>query len=265
MRILVAGCGYLGSCFTEARTREDHEVFGIRREEGIDLLKPETLEGLGPCDLAVFSQAPGPADHYFETYYKGTANLLAVLERRMPARVVFVSSTGVYGSDDASWVDEAADPDPPNENARALLETERLVLDSRIPGVIVRLGGLYGPGRNRLAALKEGRIKPVFSRQYANRVRVEDAADAIWLLAKKGRQREVYIATDDRPATEEEFYRWLCPRLGMPVPGLLPAGPESGKRCSNAKIKRLGFQPKYHDYVAGYEDLLHGSLGPAVR
>ncbi len=282
MKILIAGCGYLGKTLGKNLAESGVVVWGLRRDPlalkalemvGIkpfsaDLSKPESLARLPEADYAILCQAPSKStDDYRKTYYEATRNLIEAFHLKKPKKIVMVSSTSVYGTRDGVWVDEETRPDDAGylskeaeARAKILLETEDLVLSGLIPSVVFRLGGLYGPKRNRLKAIKEGKIKLSFSDLYTNRIHVDDAVSGIRLLLEKGRPREIYLGVDDEPSTEDQFYSWICEALSMPKP---PDGGKAGendrasnKRCSNKKIKQLGMKLKYPTFREGYSGLL---------
>jgi nucleoside-diphosphate-sugar epimerase len=273
MNILIAGCGYLGVHTGKRFLDKGHRVYGLRRRPaaleatGIepvaaDLLDPSTLEKLPEADIVVMCQAPGEKDDYRRTYVDGTKNLLQALSKRPPKKLVLVSSTGVYGQRDGAWVDEATDPivagyedEEDEKRARHLLKAERYVRQSGIPFMILRLAGLYGPGRHRLRAIREGRMKPAATDQFVNRVRVEDAVAALGLLLQKGTPGELYLGVDDTPSTHREFYAWLLPKLDMPAAAVARTS-SKGKRCKNTKLKSLGFKCTFPSFREGYEELL---------
>lgn len=279
MKVLIAGCGYLGTALGLRLLREQNEVWGLRRDQkalrtldsqGIkpvsaDLLRPESLRALPRVDFAVLCQAPARGlDPYRETYYQGTCNLLRALADRRPKKLILVSSTRVYGINDGAWVDENTDPSQngyPDEEERSragcLLDAERAALTGGIPSVVFRLGGIYGPGRNRLKPIREGKIKPYASGEYSNRIHAEDAALGILLLMEKGSPGEITLGVDDEPSRNEEFYRWVCGRIRAKLPDPLPAlDTVSGKRCSNRKIKSLGMKFQYPTFREGYAALI---------
>ncbi len=253
-----------------------HEVWGLRRSSPAlnelekknikpvkaDLSTPETLKYLPLVDQVVLCQAPsGKGDDYRTTYCEGTQNILNALSENMPDKLIFISSTSVYSAKDGRWVDEKTDPRAGGiaaEEANLLLKAEELALESA-PSIVFRLGGIYGPGRNRLEALKTGRLKPSFSDAFVNRIHAEDAAAGIELLLKKGRIGEIYLGVDDDPCTQKEFYEWICEKLPIPK---IEDGPVknieriSNKRCSNRKIKELGLKLKYPTFREGYESLM---------
>ncbi len=297
MKILIAGCGYIGSAAGKRWASSGAEVWGLRRDpaeltkiSGIrplaaDLLDPASLSSLPDADVVLICHGLSrESDRHETTYAKGTANLVRALQMRPPRKIVLVSSTSVYAAHDGSWVDETTDPaaggyESPQseENARSLLAAEKSVLESGIPSVVFRLAGIYGPGRNRLAALKAGRAKPDFSDSFTNRIHRDDIVSGILLLAADGKPGEVYLGADDRPCTQKELYDWIFACLGLEPPppaakqqdgpvlpgqaGAAPSDSEarhhvSHKRVSNRKIKALGLALKYPDFEKGYGELL---------
>jgi nucleoside-diphosphate-sugar epimerase len=102
-------------------------------------------------------------------------------------------------------------------------------------------------------------MKPSFSGTYVNRIHVEDIVAGIELLMEKGKLGEIYLGVDDHPSTQREFYEWIYEKTGWPRPivnGASPAVHGSNKRCTNAKLKALGWAPKYPSFREGYAPLL---------
>lgn len=281
MKILIAGYGYVGTALGQKLASSGTEVWGLRRNtralnpaalEGVklleaDLLSPDSLLDLPAVDAIVFCQAPSrETDDYMKTYAQATRNLLAAYEARLPQKIVFISSTSVYPTQDGSWVDEKTDPASgvyssaqARLSAKALLLAERAVLSSGVPSVVFRLTGIYGPGRHRLRALKEGKMKPSFSEIYTNRIHRDDIVSGVALLLEKGAPGEIYIGVDDQPSTQKEFYSWVCEKIKIPAKaeGAGEARTHvSNRRFSNAKIKALGLHLKYGTFREGYADLL---------
>jgi len=277
MKVLIVGCGYLGSALGATLAKKGAEVYGIRRHwaqtsEGIkhvtaDLSDTETLKNLPETGFVILCQSPKrETDTYRGTYLEGTRNLIAALEGREPKKLIFISSTSVYGTADGSWVDEKTtacvgffESKGSEENAKILIKTEKFVLASGMPSIVFRLGGIYGPGRHRLRVLKEGKMKPSFSGTYVNRIHVEDIVAGIELLMEKGKPGEIYLGVDDHPSTQKEFYEWVYERSGWPRPaanGTCSMVRVSNKRGSNAKLKALGWKPKYPSFREGYAPLL---------
>ena len=283
MKVLIAGCGYAGTLLGQELAKSGHEVWGLRRDfvalrelekSGIrplqaNLLSVDSLKNLPAVDHVVLCQAPSRKnDDYFSTYFEATENLLEVLPKRSCRKLILISSTGVYSTRDGSWVNESTDPMAGNhgdreaaENAKALLKTEALVLSSTHPCLVLRLSGIYGEGRNRVKSILEGRVKPIFSDAYMNRIHVTDMMRAIRLLLEKGAPGEIYLGSDDAPSTQKEFYTWVFDKLSLPVsaseePEAVVWHGQSNKRCSNKKIKELGLKLRYPSFKEGYAPLI---------
>ena len=284
MRVLIAGCGYVGTALGQELAKSGHEVWGIRRDPaalhllesaGIkplraNLLFGDSLKNIPAVDSVVFCQAPsGKNDDYFSTYFRATKNLLDLLPTKAPLRkIVLISSTSVYSTRDGSWVNETTDPMSQNhldreaqENAKVLLDAERLVLSSGHPAIVLRLAGIYGEGRNRIQSILDGRVKPVFSDVFMNRIHRTDIVRAIRLLLEKGQPGEIYLGCDDAPSTQKEFYTWVFEKLSLPLPGDINAAETlaahgSNKQCSNSKIKALGLKLHYPNFKEGYAPLI---------
>ena len=289
MRLLIAGCGYVGTALGSELAKSGHEVWGLRRDlvalrqlesTGIqavqaNLLDPESLKRLPSVEYAVLCQAPSPerkSDNYFSTYFQATRNLLEALPKKTLRKAVLISSTSVYSTSDGSWVDESTDPMAQNhadresqENAKILLDTERLALSSGHPSVVLRLAGIYGEGRNRVRSILEGRVRPSLSDVYMNRMHVADIVRALRLLLERGQAGEIYLGSDDAPSTQKEFYSWVFARLGRPVPAASGLSSEhshgqSNKRVSNQKIKSLGLKLRYPSFREGYATLIEEAV-----
>lgn len=269
---MIAGCGYVGSALGKSLADKGAEVWGLRRDWSkvnpkpvfhtlqADLLDPNSLKSLPPVDFVLICQSPSKeSDTYEDTYYRATKNLLDAVWGERLKKFIFISTTGVYATADGSWVDEK---NGALDESSVLLKTERMVLKDGRPACVLRLGGIYGPGRNRIGAIKSGAFKPALSEDYTNRIHLEDVISCIKLLFEKGRAGEVYLGVDDHPCTQKEFYSWLYGQLSLPLPEggtdrMRPHG--SNKRCSNKKIKSLGMKFKYPSYKEGYEALLKTS------
>ena len=301
MKVLIAGCGYVGTLLGQELAKSGHEVWGLRRDfmalrelekTGIrpiqaNLLSSESLTKLPSVDYVVMCQAPSKKnDDYNATYYEGTKNLLAALppagggsppdSRRAGVsggkgacrKLLFISSTSVYSTQDGSWVDESTDPltgkhgdREATENAKTLLNAEAFVLSGPHPSMVLRLSGIYGEGRNRVKSILEGRIKPALSDMYMNRIHVTDIVRAIRLLLEKGSPGEIYLGSDDSPCTQKEFYSWVFERLSMAVPSASDGEAshfhgQSNKRVSNKKIKEIGLKLRYPSFKEGYAPLI---------
>jgi len=273
LRILVAGCGYVGSALAARLADDGHAVWGLARRPrdlpagvrplAADLGDPAALADLPPGLDAVFYTAAaeeGGEDAYRTAYVLGLGHLLDALERDgSPRRVFFTSSTAVYGQSDGSWVDETSPAEPPGHRGRILLEAEARLGASPIAGCAVRLGGIYGPGRTRLLErVRAGTATLPRGPEYTNRIHRDDCAGALRHLLGLERPEPLYLGVDDDPADRRVVLRWLAERLGVPPPREAPEGaaPAAGKRCRNARLRASGYRFRYPTFREGYAPLL---------
>lgn len=280
MTILLAGCGDLG---TEAGLRFaalGHRVVGWRRSPG---KLPPLIEGVAadlsatelpriPADtsaVVIAVAADSPSEEAYRAAYLGAVNhVLDALERDgvEPERVLFVSSTAVYGDADGGWVDESTAPNPGGFSGRVLVEAEDL-LRTRLAGtetaaVSLRLGGIYGPGRTRLIDQVKT-VSAVVPRdvRYTNRIHRDDAAAAIVrLCTMQAKPAPVYVGVDDDPADLGSVLRFLAGELGLAGPPVGEAGPARGgnKRCRNTLLRSTGMEFLFPTFREGYRSILAG-------
>ena len=267
-RILIAGCGYVGQATADLFHAAGWDVKGWTASEKsaaalsakpypicqVDISnrdqvaeRPETFDAVVHCA----SSRGGGVESYLQIYLNGARNLLDRFEK-----MLFTSSTSVYAQRDGSWVTEESETKPVRETGRVLLETEKVVLDRG--GTVVRLAGIYGPGRSALLSkflAGTATIDPEKDR-FVNQVHRDDIASAIFLLLTQGTQ--IYNVVDDQPMLHSDCYRWLAQRLNRPLP---PIGKsteqrkrgDSNKRVSNAKLRHLGWVPRYPTFAEGME------------
>jgi nucleoside-diphosphate-sugar epimerase len=277
--VLIAGCGYVGTALGTRLTLDGHVVWGLRRHTdavppsirplAADLTVPETLEALPPGLDVVFYTASADAsddDSYRAAYVEGLRNLLHALDnQRQPLRrVFFTSSTGVYAQASGAWVDETSPTEPAEFSGLRVLEGERLLLGGLFPATVLRLGGIYGPGRTRLIdRVRRGlAVCPDGPPLYTNRIHRDDCAGALRHLLTLAEPASLYLGVDHEPVEQCEVLRWLAAQLGVSPPRLEPpSGSEvrrhqSNKRCSNAKLVASGYVFRYSSFRDGYMALL---------
>lgn len=177
-----------------------------------------------------------------------------------PTRVIFVSSSAVYGQEDGSWIDEASPTEPTDFRGELLLEAEALLHDSPLRTVALRLTGIYGPGRTRLIDRVKSKGAPLHAEtppQWTNRIHVDDAASAVVRLLEVEQPAPVYLGVDDEPSTRFDTLSFIADRLGV-TPGLdLSELPTRGnKRASNRRLRSTGWSPRFPSYREGYTALL---------
>ncbi len=285
MRVLISGCGYVGSALGLLLASEGHTVFGLRRNvaalpSGItpvraDLsisLSPETLPS--NLDAAVCAASPGGSsdEAYRSAYVDGPRNLISALDGQSVERLVLVSSTGVYGQKNGEWVDENSPTEPGGTSGQRLLEGEDLVLAGPFPATVLRLGGIYGPGRTGMIQRALGNPPPEDAPpQYTNRIHRDDCAGALrHLLLLLPDPEPVYLGVDHEPADRRTVAEWLAARSGEDLPGN-PGNHRheprdrpgrTNKRCSNERLIRSGYEFRYPTFREGFAALLDEAAPP---
>lgn len=272
-RILLAGCGDLGERVAQRLRARGDEVWALRRQpparggHGIhwlrgDLTDPASLREL-PVGITRLVYLPAPATRdkaaYRAIFVDGLRHLLDALDCHKLARVLFVSSSAVYGEHDGDWVDETTPTDPPGFNGAVLLEAEQWLAEQSLPATVLRLAGLYGPGRLQLIErLRAGQLRvPRETPHWANRIHVDDAAAAVAHLLQLKSPQPLYLGVDDTPMPLDELYDFLAALIDAPLPveGAAPAGVGS-KRLRNAQLRASGWAPQWPDAREGYAALL---------
>jgi len=288
MRAVVVGCGYVGCALAGQLADAGHEVVGVRRstaglervtaiDESVDAVRadataPTTLDSLPDADAVVFAASAGGrgADVAREVYVEGLRNVLEEYGTRAtpPDRLVYTSSTGVYGDHDGGWVDETTPIEPTTAKTRVLATAETVALTETeaygIDGTVARFAGLYGPDRYRLGRYLDGPV----TAGYLNMVHRDDAAGAVrYLLEADVARGEPVVVVDDEPVDKHAFADWLAAECGVDAPpkrskaeriadGDLSTAAarriRTSKRCSNEKLRALGYEFVYPTFRTGY-------------
>lgn len=288
MRVAILGCGSLGLALGRRLVDDGNEVVGVRRSEaGLDVVEDagltavradvtdaDDLAAVPDVDAVVFAASAGArgADAARETYVEGLRTVVEHFGAREspPGRLVYTSSTGVYGDHEGGWVDEETPLDPRDDRTAALVAAERVAMEAAatvgIDPTVVRLGGIYAPKRFRLERYLDGPV----AEGYVNLVHREDAADVVrFLLVADLARGEVVVAVDDEPVDRRSLAAWLADRLDREPPrtrtieeavGAADAGRarrlRANKRCSNAKLRELGYEFTYPTFREGLAPLV---------
>lgn len=282
-RALIAGCGDIGVRVAHRLAGSGGEVTGILR----DPQKTAALEAAGarvriddldaPRDAGdwpwLFWFAPPPDAGTVDTRLRGW---LAAQRGRI-GRVVYLSTSGVYGDCQGRWIDEDEPLKPQTDRARRRGDAEAALAQwSAASGsevVILRVPGIYGPGRLPAERLRQG--MPVLRDEdapYSNRIHADDLAEAAVLAAARGRAGAAYNLGDGNPTTMGDYVRRCAHRLGLPVPETVALDEaqrrftpamwsfmEESKRLKIERAQReLGFAPRYPDLERGLPSCLPG-------
>ncbi len=273
-RILIAGTGFVGTAVARYFRSKNQKVWATTRSNdkaaqlkglGIqplvcDLTDPATLKDVPVVQFAVIGVAPDTRDpaNYRKVYLEGVRNLLEQLKQGPGLQLlVYISSTGVYPDSGGAWVDENTPLEPDSERSKVLLDAEAQVLNSGLPSIVFRLGGIYGPERNQVLKLRNGEWPESRVDAYVNMIHLEDIVQAMPVLFNRAECGQVYIGVDDEPVKRSEMFAWLSEKLRLENQAVFdPNQKTGGKRCRNTKLKSLGFEFKYPNFKKGYEPLL---------
>jgi len=277
-RILIVGTGDIGGHLAEDLANKGHQVWGVRRSDKpvannveliqADVAEVETLLDLPEgIDIVVYSIASPEfsEEGYHKYYYQGLRNVLNALRvsGQSPKRVFFVSSTSVYHQMEGEWVDETTETLPVNFSGREMLAAEQELLNDNVPGTVLRLSGLYGPGRLRMIeqARHGGHCDPE-PPVWTNRIHRDDAVGCLAFLIEKAIADEfledIYLGTDHEPATLFDVLEWLKDRIGDvdPDADMGEVTRRANRRCKNQRLLDAGYQFKFKNYRDGYDKIL---------
>jgi len=274
----ILGCGDIGLKVAALEQAAGRRVLALARSEaaasrlsgaGIetvagDLDRADTLRGLPVGASVWYYFAPPPPQG------EGDPRLAGLLAGPLPRRLVYISTSGVYGDCGGAWVDEDWPVNPRSDRARRRAAAEsclRAWAGARgVDAVVLRVPGIYGPGR-----LPEERIRrgvPVVREEespWSNRIHADDLAQACFLAARRGRAGGVYNASDGNPSTMTDYFFQVADHLGLPRPPTIAMeearrvlGPgilsflEESKRLDNRRMLReLGVVLRYPDLAGG--------------
>ncbi|CAK7258844.1 MULTISPECIES: SDR family oxidoreductase [unclassified Shinella] len=280
--LLILGAGFSGKAIGQTFRAAGFSVSGTTRSaekaEGLRALgiAPILYDG-GPipealaADMArathvVQSIAPGKeGDPLFRAGMPPISALMPEL-----AWAGYLSTVGVYGDHKGGWVDEDTALNPVSARSIERVEAENRWLDfgraSGLPVAVLRLAGIYGPGRNALRNMEEGTARRLVKKdQVFNRIRVEDIGRSALFLAQKS-LGGLWNITDNEPGPPQDVVAEAARLMGLPVPPDIPfetaeLSPMArsfyaeNKRVSNAKLRAAGFELRFPDYRQSLADL----------
>ena len=295
-RMVIFGCGYVGRPLAEAAAAAGWEVWiHSRNAESLAMVgavPPERrivadLHGGAwhdllrePVEAAInlVSSAGNGLEGYELSYLEGNRSIARWAEKVAVGRFLFTSATSVYPQTDGRRVTEADVPDDPealSPNGRVLRQAEKEILAmAAFPErMVLRLGGIYGPGRHLyLDRLRAGETTiPGEGRDFLNLIHRDDIVSAIFaaLRLPQWPPSACYNVVDDAPAPKADIAAWLAERLGVPAPRFDPAlagrrsrrrrigGRLPNRRVDNRAFRELaGWAPRHSDFRSGYRELL---------
>lgn len=197
---------------------------------------------------------------YARAYIEPVQALLQIWKTRCPGKVLFVSSTSVYHQSNGEVVDEQTPVEPQHFSGRCMRAAELLLLSSGVPVSIIRMAGIYGPGRDAL--IRKVKAGDGGSSQLTNRIHVDDCAGILAHLLNRhfaGLPLEpVYLGCDSLPSVSAEVHDWVAKQLGVCLaePSVLVKEQGGHKACSNALVVKSGYSFIHPTYREGYGSLL---------
>lgn len=265
-KVLVVGAGYLGEEILRVFRVQGWEAVGASLSGGEGLLACDVSDWnsvalLPDADAVVHCAASGRggAEAYERVYVKGCQNLV----RRFPgAKMVFTSSSSVYGQKDGEVVTEDSPTEPDRETGELLLKAERIVTDAG--GSVARLAGIYGPDRSVLLRKFLGgeAVIEEDGRRFINQIHRDDAARAVLHLISLPvfPAGEIFNVSDSVTLSQLQTYEGLAKIFGKELP---PSGPRdlnrkrgwTHKKVSNAKLRAVGWEPVYPSFLDAVKHL----------
>jgi nucleoside-diphosphate-sugar epimerase len=255
MTLLILGYGYLGRRVAQLADQRYREILAVVRDaakvrplvgSGVtpvaaDLDHIEFLATLPTAGAAVLYLAPPPetgrSDPRMERFCRSARGA------KRPAKVVYVSTTGVYGDCGGAWIDESAPTRPGTDRAWRRLAAEQALIrwgrQEQVPVVILRVAGIYGPGRLPLEALRAGR--PVLlpaDAPWTNRIHVDDLARVCLAALERGADGDLFNVCDGEPGTMTDFFLAVADSCGLPRPPLVSRA-EAARQLSPAMLSYL--------------------------
>lgn len=282
--MLILGCGYIGRRVARPYLDQGETLLGVVRNpesqaalarDGIPAraldLTSASLEELPLAGERIFHFAP-PTGNGVED--PGTRRLVSAFAKTgHPRRILYISTTGVYGDCDGDWVDETRPPCPGVDRARRRWDAEQILRGwSDSSGgelVILRVAGIYGGGRLPLERIR--RALPLVRKEeapFSNRIHAEDLVQICIAAMERGPGGALYNVCDGNPSTMTDYFFQVADRAGLPHPPVISLGDaedrlspgmvsymRESRRLSNRKLlEELGVELRFPTLEAGLED-----------
>jgi nucleoside-diphosphate-sugar epimerase len=280
---LILGCGYIGRRIARHYLGQGTEVLGLVRTDesaaklnadGIPAISLDLADeaagcsALRPAGARLFHLVPPPESGAEDPH---TRNLVASFAHDgQPARVVYIGTTGVYGDCSGAWVDEDRPVQPSADRALRRWDAEEALRRWRAASggslVILRVAGIYGPGRLPLERIRAGLpvVRPEEA-PWSNRIHADDLAVACVAAMDHGTDGALYNACDGNPSTMTDYFLQVADAVGLPRPPVIPLAEAEGRlsagmlsylresrRLSNRRlVEGLGVRLRYPTLAEG--------------
>ncbi len=286
--VFIVGCGNIGHRVAAIMHHSGAHILALARSDaaaealgdaGItpvagDLDRPETLGQLPTAGTRLFYFAPPPARGAEDT--RMAAFLAALPPAALPRKLVYISTSGVYGDRGGAWVDETARPNPQTDRARRRLHAEALLRawgkSNRVAVVILRVGGIYS--HERLPVDKILSRTPLVMESecgYINRIHADDLARICHAAMERGGSDTIYNVSDGHPGTMTQYFLAVADALGLerpPIitmeearhhlsPAMLTYLKESRRMDNRKMLEQLQITLRYPDLASGLAAARH--------
>ncbi|NIQ98125.1 MAG: SDR family oxidoreductase [Desulfuromonadales bacterium] len=288
-KVLIIGFGNIGRrvarlCLDQGASVSalvrSQEAAAAARDMGIEPVEgnldfSETLTGLPTDGATVFFFAPPPGGGFSDPRMRNFC--AAVPEGQEPEKIVYISTSGVYGDCGGDWVTELTPPNPSTSRARRRFDAETALrewgAERGVASVVLRVTGIYGPEWTPVTRLQAGHpVLRLEEAPYTNRIHADDLARVCVAAAHRGEAGDVFNVSDGQPSTMTEYFLALADALEMPrpqqvsmdearevmSPTMLSYLTES-RRLDNRKMReKLGVDLRYPDLESAMPDLVAG-------
>ena len=280
--VFIVGCGDIGDRIAGLCREKNVSVAGLvrstesserLRKAGIepvqvDLAKMGDLGTLRTTAATIFYLVPPPGDGEGDPLIRHF--LTAISAQTLPEKLVLLSTTAVYGDCQGEWISETHPVSPQTARGRRRLDAEQAVQEwsanTDVPVVILRVGGIYGPGRLPIERIKKGLpILHEAESPYTNRIHQDDLAQVCIAAAEQGKPGEVYNVSDGQPGTMSRYFKDIAQVHSLPMPpeisleeaqqvmnaGMLSYLKESRRLDNGKMIRELGVVLRYKNLEVG--------------
>ncbi|SHI70937.1 sugar nucleotide-binding protein [Cycloclasticus pugetii] len=276
-KIMVMGCGDVGTGLAERLAATGHEVTGVRRtlqtqSSDIHFIQADltNAEQVGALDFnvdgLVYILSPTGRDisAYKDVFKTGVEHVLSAAKQQNPTLpIFFISSTRVYAQQQGEWVSEQSATEPMDERGRLLLQAEDQFLAFNEHATVIRFSGIYGRSNYFINQLKRGIEIQKVPPYYTNRIHREDCIGVLEFLLTKQLNDEglerIYLASDLDPAEKWNVASYITKKRGLASCSakILDKTASHNKRIDSRQLAEAGYQFRYATYKQGYEALMN--------
>ena len=291
--VFIVGCGDIGERVAaryqqKTADAEKWSVSGLVRsaesvkrlkQAGItpvqtDLTQMDGRTSLAMASATVFYLAPPPSEGETDPLIRQF--LACISTDALPEKLVLLSTTAVYGDCQGEWIDETHPVDPQTARGRRRLDAEQEARDwsekTGVPIIILRVGGIYGPGRLPIARIEKG--LPILKESespFTNRIHQDDLAQICVAAAERGKAGEIYNVSDGQPSTMSRYFKDIARAHGLPMPqevsleeaqkvmsaGMLSYLSESRRLDNSKMVGELGVVLEFPNLEVGLSSVCH--------